>query len=246
MNWLMAGGAASLEAGVAHGVSANGWVGRPHYLPEEKTHTFWCVSRAIEFIHNRDPSTPFILFTSDHGEMLGDHNMVRKTFAYEASARVPLIARAPGSFGCPTEIVSSAPVGLQDVMPTLIEAAGVPVPDNVTGRSLLPLMRKQQEGWREALHGEHAGCYRNEDGMHYLTDGHFKYIWYSQTGKEHLFNLDDDPNELRNLASHDCATKQMNAWRQRLRKLLAGRPEGFTDGKHLIAGRPHHAMFPGA
>ena len=169
------------EPGMAHGVSANGWVGRPHHLPEEQMHTFWCVDRALKFIRKRDPSVPFFLnisfidphppltpplhyyqryiqrdlpspvigkwslnldieekgqnpnaweisldshnmrcaraayygminfiddqigrllqnvgglndclliFTSDHGEMLGDHNMFRKTFPYEASARV--------------------------------------------------------------------------------------------------------------------------------------------------------------
>ena len=340
--WLVEGGAVPLEAGVAHGVSANGWVGRPHYLPEEKTHTFWCVTKAIEFLHKRDPSAPFflnvsfidphppltppkfyydryisrdlpmpvvgdwapkfevppkgldvnasilsldretmrccraayygmvnhiddqvgrlinylrdlrllretfILFTSDHGEMLGDHNLFRKTFAYEGSARVPLFARAPASWEYPREVVSSAPVGLQDVMPTLLDVAGVSIPGNITGGSLLPLMRKQQDAWREVLHGEHAGCYRSEDGMHYLTDGHFKYVWHSQTGREHLFHLAEDANELRDLASKDGAEERLEPWRTRLIETLKGRPEGFTDGKRLIVGQPHKELVPKA
>src|SRR5205823_1004939 len=127
-----------------------------------------------------------ILFTSDHGEMLGDHNMFRKTYPFEASARVPFLARAPRRMGYPREVVTPAPVGLQDVMPTLLDVAGTPSPPSVTGRSVLPLMRGET-AWREALHGEHAGCYRYEDGMHYLVDGHTKYIWYSQSGRELLF-----------------------------------------------------------
>ena len=344
-DWLTEGGAVPLEAGVsqvgvAHGVSANGWVGRPHYLPEDRTHTFWCATQAIEFLRKRDPSAPFclnvsfidphppltppqfyydryiaqdlpvpvvgdwappfdgpekgldinasilcldenamqcaraayygminhiddqvgrlvnfmadtgilgntlILFTSDHGEMLGDHNMFRKTFAYEASARVPFFARAPRSWGYPQEITTYAPVGLQDVMPTFLEAADVPIPETVTGSSLLPLMRGEEDGWREVLHGEHSGCYRYEDGVHYLTDGHTKYVWYSQAGKEHLFNLDEDPNELQDIALKTDSDAQLAPWRTRLIQALNDRPEGFTDGERLIAGKPHNQLVP--
>ena len=49
------------DPGMAHGVSANGWVGRPHHLPEEQMHTFWCVDRALKFMRKRDPSTPYFL-----------------------------------------------------------------------------------------------------------------------------------------------------------------------------------------
>ena len=62
--WLMQGGAMPIEVGVAHGVDANGWVGRPHYLPEEKTHTFWCVDQALDFLNRRDPTMPFFLNVS--------------------------------------------------------------------------------------------------------------------------------------------------------------------------------------
>ena len=47
--------------GVAHGVSANGWVGRPHHLPEEQMHTFWCIDRTLNFLQKRDPTVPFFL-----------------------------------------------------------------------------------------------------------------------------------------------------------------------------------------
>ena len=60
-----------------------------------------------------------VIFTSDHGEMLGDHNMFRKTFPYEASARVPFLMRAPAKWGYPKETVCNSPVGLQDIMPGL-------------------------------------------------------------------------------------------------------------------------------
>jgi hypothetical protein len=93
------------------------------------------------------------------------------------------------------------------------------------------------------LHGEHAGCYSPADGVHYLTDGHCKYLWYSQTGVEQLFNLDEDPDELRDLAARE---ELLLPWRRRLVDQLRGRPEGFVTGDKLIAGRPHKAMMPAA
>jgi arylsulfatase A-like enzyme len=185
----------------------------------------------------------FILFTSDHGEMLGDHNLYRKTFAYEGSARVPYIARAAPTMDYPQEVTTFAPVGLQDVMPTLLDVAGVPIPETLTGRSLLPLMRGEDMGWRDALHGEHAGCYQYDDGVHFLTNGHYKYLWYSQTGQEQLFNLDDDPNELHDLSRN--GNSDVASWRSRMAQELQDRPEGFSDGTHLIVGRPHEHLVPG-
>ena len=49
------------DPAMAHGVSPNGWVGRPNHLPEEQTHTFWCIDQAMQFLERRDPSTPFFL-----------------------------------------------------------------------------------------------------------------------------------------------------------------------------------------
>jgi arylsulfatase A-like enzyme len=314
-------------------------VGRPHLLPEEQMHTFWCFDQAMQFLKTRDPSAPyflkisvidphppltppafyyqryidrkipspvvgdwapnfggpqkglatdaseihlpeqdmrcaraayygminfvddqvgrlmqfeanearewFIIFTSDHGEMLGDHNLYRKTWPYEASARIPFLVRAPDSWDLPGEQVCESPVGLQDVMPTILDATGVDIPDTCTGKSLLPIIRGDATAVRDFLHGEHSGCYRNDQGNHFLTDGHEKYIWYSQTGVEQLFDLDADPHETVNLADKPNAQNTLGAWRAKLVVILDGRPEGFTDGKSLVPGRPHGTLLPG-
>ena len=83
----------------------------------------------------------FVLFTSDHGEMLGDHHMIAKSRALEGSAHVPFLCRPPKAWGLPGGQVVDAPIGLQDVMPTLLDAAGLSIPASCTGRSVLPLMR---------------------------------------------------------------------------------------------------------
>ena len=72
-----------------------------------------------------------------------------------------------------------------------------------------------------------------------MTDGHFKYIWRPLDGTEQLFDLDKDPHEEHNLTDGTI----VKPWRQRLIAALAGRPEGFTDGTKLIAGRPYPAIM---
>jgi arylsulfatase A-like enzyme len=186
----------------------------------------------------------FILFTSDHGEMLGDHHLFRKTFAYEASARVPFLVHAPKWMECRSGVRVRNAVGLQDVCPTLLDAAGAKIPSAVCGRSVLPFMRGQTPQWREFLHGEHASCYAKEDAMHYLTDGEEKYIWFSQTGEEQLFNLREDRNETRNLIANPANSARADVWRRRMITQLKDRPEGFSDGKRLVAGKAHANLIP--
>ncbi|MFA5689853.1 MAG: sulfatase-like hydrolase/transferase [Kiritimatiellales bacterium] len=184
-----------------------------------------------------------VVFTSDHGEMLGDHYLFRKTYPYEGSARIPFLIQPPESAGIQPGQVCSAPVCHEDIMPTLLDFAGVPAPDCVEGRSLVPLMRNPETEWREYLHGEHGNCYGEHQSNHYLTDGKEKYVWYTHSGKEQLFDLTADPDELHNLAASGKHTKRLEQWHSRLVQELDGRPEGFTDGKKLIAGRPHDSVM---
>ena len=189
-----------------------------------------------------------IAFTSDHGEMLGDHHMWRKSQAYEPATRVPLLIQGPRELGFKAGQVIDEAVCLEDVMPTLLEIAGVPIPPSVEGRSLLPMLRGEHRAstrgqnlpWRECLHLECAPTF------HALTDGQMKYIWLARTGAEQLFDLTVDPKELYNLASEPARRDEVQLWRTRLIERLKGRPEGFTDGSKLIPGRPYPATLPHA
>jgi arylsulfatase len=177
-------------------------------------------------------SNTLIVFVSDHGDMLGDHHLLRKTYAYEGSARIPFVIRYPAGMDLPTGAFEHV-VGLQDVMPTILEAAGAPIPDSVTGRSVFAAVRG--EPWRDYLHGEHSPCYALDQGMHYLTDGREKYIWFPATGEEQFFDLRADRRELHNLAADPAHRDRVAAWRERLIGLLADRGDGFSDGRQLIA-----------
>src|SRR4051794_37213957 len=101
-----------------------------------------------------------VLFTSDHGDMLGDHHHWRKTYAYEGSARVPWIVRPPASWGIQGGGTIDRVVELRDILPTLWDAAGVETPSTVDGASVLSLLRDGDAAWREFIQGEHTVCYR--------------------------------------------------------------------------------------
>jgi len=170
------------------------------------------------------------LFTADHGDMQGDHHLLRKTYAYEGSARIPFVIRYPRGCDLPTGAFEHV-VGLQDVMPTILEMVGVDSPDSVTGRSVLGAIRGGP--WREFIHGEHSPCYALHNAMHYLTDAKEKYIWHAVTGEEQLFDLVNDRAERRDLAKSEAHGERLALWRGRLIDLLARRGDGFSDGSRL-------------
>jgi len=170
-------------------------------------------------------------FTSDHGDMMGDHHLHRKCYAYEGSARIPFALRYPQGMDLPTGTFEHL-VGLQDIMPTLLEAAGVEVPSSVTGHSALGAVRG--EPWREIFHGEHSPCYSQDTAMQYLTDGKQKYIWFPVTGEEQLFDLTADRQELHDLAGDPARADDLATWRQCLVQRLGERGDGFSDGRQLL------------
>jgi arylsulfatase A-like enzyme len=174
-------------------------------------------------------------FTSDHGEMLGDHDLYRKGVAYEGSAKIPLVFRGPG---IPMGNVSGVPAELRDLMPTLLDLAGLPIPEVVEGESLVRAMQGERDGFKSYIHGEHGAL---GQAMQWLTDGEWKYIWLSNDGIEQLFNLKSDPQELYDLAAAE--PQKLAEWRGRLIEELTGREEGFVEGGKLVCGRPYRASL---
>jgi hypothetical protein len=84
------------------------------------------------------PGNTYVIFTSDHGEMLGDHYRYHKSAGYEGSARIPLLISGPGIEAC---TVREEPAGWHDILPTILDYAGVDCPERVDGRSMRPLSR---------------------------------------------------------------------------------------------------------
>ncbi|GAG48242.1 unnamed protein product, partial [marine sediment metagenome] len=101
---------------------------------------------------------------SDHGDMLGDHHLWRKTYAYEGSAKIPMLLRWPKSMEMEHQRGKTLrqPVELRDVLPTFLDAAGAPIPNHLDGKSMLELVRGNTKNRRLYIDLEHSMCYSKE------------------------------------------------------------------------------------
>ena len=183
-----------------------------------------------------------ILLSADHGEMLGDHGYFRKCEPFEGSANIPFLVAGSPELKFKRGLRSMQPVGLEDILPTLLELAGAPCPKPMDGISLVPVLRGERDTVRPCLPFEHAPCYGKAQAFEALTDGRFKYIWRPADGTEHLFDLAGDPREEHDLAKVGAQAELLAQWRARMVKQLTGRPEGFVDGGKLVPGRQYVAL----
>ncbi len=142
--------------------------------------------------HRMDDNT-VVLFAADHGDMLGERGLWYKMSFFEASARIPLVLWGPDRF---TAGRVGTATSLLDVAPTLLDLAGVAIPEEMDGDSLLTLLGDDQPG--RTVRGEYLG-----EGaiapIFMIRRGDAKYVW-SEPDPAQLFNLADDPLEQNNLA----------------------------------------------
>lgn len=141
-----------------------------------------------------------ILFTSDHGDFLGDHGLVFKTnFGCRALNHVPFILKAPPSLaeGWPSRVPQV--MSNIDVFPTLCELAGVPVPEGVQGTSVMNLLNRSGAKGVPAL----VACMDDEpEGHNYsIWNDRYRYTWYPATDERELFDHWSDAAEVRNIAA---------------------------------------------
>jgi arylsulfatase A-like enzyme len=150
-----------------------------------------------------------VVFTSDHGEMLGDHGLLKKGCRfYEGLVRVPLIISWPGTFA--EGVISEALVELTDIAPTLLQAGGASVPERMQGRSLLPILtgaldpHRHREFVRSEYYralnpdqpkrlGQWTGTYATM-----LRDERYKLVVYHGHELGELYDLQEDPGEFDN------------------------------------------------
>ena len=161
-----------------------------------------------------------IVYTSDHGEMLGEHGIWEKTRFYEASARVPLIIRWPKGFEGGRVI--DANVNLCDLFATLCDLAGLETPDGLDSRSLVPLLQGDKSGWDNETISQVRGAHLM------IKKDALKYQYYGEDIPEVLFDLEADPKELENHAEDPNYSEAMTAFRIRRGELGFG-PEADPD-----------------
>jgi arylsulfatase A-like enzyme len=152
-----------------------------------------------------------VVFASDNGLAIGQHGLLGKQSLYEHSARVPLVLRGPG---VPSGRRSDALCYLMDVLPTVLGLAGLPVPDQVEGTSLTPVLGGERTGVRDSI----FCAYRDLQRM--VRDDRYKLIRYDVEGRQRvqLFDLVEDPWERTDLAGEASAA----SIRARMEALLEG------------------------
>src|SRR5262249_49943882 len=139
-----------------------------------------------------------VVFTTDHGEMLGDHGLVAKGCRfYEGAVHVPLLFSWPDRFR--SGLVSRGLTELVDIVPTLLDCIGEPVPEHVQGRSLYRIATRQADPAKhhEFVRSEYHDAQRAPNASHanMLFDGQWKLVVYHDAGTGELYNLAEDPHE---------------------------------------------------
>ncbi|QDT08466.1 Choline-sulfatase [Planctomycetes bacterium K23_9] len=128
-----------------------------------------------------------IVFTSDHGYHLGEHGFWQKSNLHEEVLRVPLVISAPGFKTGETDSV----VELVDIFPTLSQLAGLPIPDSVQGKSLVPILADPRAKVKDAALSFHKGHSLRTDRWHLMR---------YKDGSAELYDMKSDPAEFTNLA----------------------------------------------
>jgi len=137
-----------------------------------------------------------VVYTSDHGEMLGEHGLWNKFVFYEPSVAVPLIFHVPGLTQANARCAT--PISITQVMPTILEICGVPVPSGIDGESLVRDLRQPAATRQTTVYSEYA--LRSPGAKYMIRRGDYKYCHYDNDTPE-LYNLRGDPKEMHNLAA---------------------------------------------
>lgn len=165
-----------------------------------------------------------IIYTSDNGFICGSHGYGSKVLPMEESSRVPLIIHDPRSKNKGKELRCNRLTGNIDFAPTLLELAGIPVPEDLDGISLVPLLENPSEGGHEQLAFMNVFGAMPTRSLSCLTQRYkYTYWWFGNekmTPTEELFDLEKDPLELTNLAEQDGKEELLDKMRSRYAKEL--------------------------
>ena len=159
------------------------------------------IGRLVEGLDRRNwIDDSLIVFTADHGESLGEHNLGGHIHQlYETLLHVPLFFVSPGRI--PEGMVIDQPASLVDVLPTIAEIAGLPIPAGIRGRSLVPLISGSADAWVEKPHFSVTARPQANSNLESVVLGGWKLIRNQDKHRDALFNLLADPCELNDVAA---------------------------------------------
>jgi arylsulfatase A-like enzyme len=200
------------------------------------------IGRILEYLKaNGLEDNTIVMYSSDNGFFLGEHGWFDKRFMYEESYRVPLLVRWPGVTkpgSVNTDLVSNI-----DFPETFLEAAGIDVPADMQGRSLVPLLKGETpKDWRKSHYYHYYEFLENQKTPHMVrrhygvrTD-RYKLIHYYQIGEWELFDLQNDPQEMKSVYDDPAYATIINDLKQELTRL---RTELKVPDDSQIGGHPN-------
>jgi arylsulfatase A-like enzyme len=187
------------------------------------THVDHQVERILQALEESGQlENTIIVYAADNGLAVGSHGLLGKQSLYEHSTKVPLIIKGPG---VPQDQELDALVYLHDLFPTLAEMAGIPIPDGLDGKSLVPVIHGQKNSVREVL----FTAYRHT--IRAVRSDNWKLIRYPERDYTQLFDLEKDPLEINNLAENPSFLDQ----KEQLLSVLSKEQKEAGDTLQLTA-----------
>lgn len=168
-----------------------------------------------------------VIYTSDHGEDMGEHGLWWKNCLYDCGARVPLIVSWPKHW--PGGQKRTGACGMVDLVRTIAALGGATVPADWKGTSMIPWLDEPSFAWKDLAVSEYYAGYVSS-GMAMIRQGHWKYVYHTKADEKHgsereLFDLEADAKEMRNLASDPANKARLEAMHQALVQELGEEPE---------------------
>lgn len=159
------------------------------------------VGRILDYLKQQGLlESTLIIYMGDNGFQFGEHGIIDKRTAYEASMRVPMLAYCPELIK-PGTVVKEVVANI-DIAPTILDAAGLKAPDYMDGKSFLPFLEGKKQPWRDGLLYEYywERNFPQTPSMYAVRGSRYKYIhYYGIWDTDELYDLQHDPLETRNL-----------------------------------------------
>jgi len=199
------------------------------------------VGRILDYLDESGlAENTIVIYTSDQGFFLGEHGWYDKRFMYEESLRMPLLVRYPAEI-LPGTRCGDLAVNI-DFAPTLLDYAGIPVPEDMQGRSLRPLLQGQSvTDWRQSMYYRYYLSHFNTPAHWGIRTLDHKLIYYHDSDEWELYDLKQDPSEMVNIYEREDCRDLVDSLKSELDRLR----EEFMDHETAEEGNRRAAASLG-